>query len=238
VPFLPFVGRHLPETHRFEAARRSVAHRSPRSTRTVMSRRLALLGVAAFLLLLFRTPASQLQNDFLKEERGYTGTRIALFTVVTSTPAGLGIFVGGKLADARGRRGIGAIGVIGGTACVVAGFLSHGAGLWLWTLAGVIIGSVTIPSLGVYGPELFGTRERGFANGLVSFAGVSGSVIGLSIAGRLADRWGLGEALAVLAIGPAIVAVLLLTVFPETAHLELEELNPDDRVTDERAVSA
>jgi MFS family permease len=88
-----------------------------------------------------------------------------------------------------------------------------------------------VPSLGVYGPELFGTRNRGRANGLVTVAAVLGSLVGLAIAGRLADHWGLGEALAVLSIGPAIVAVLLLTLFPETAHLELEALNPDDRIT-------
>ena len=41
---------------------------------------------------------------------------------------------------------------------------------------------------------------------------------------------GLGRAIAILAVGPLIVAVLVLTRFPETAHRELEELNPEDAV--------
>jgi MFS family permease len=228
LPFLPFLARHLPETRRFEAAQHAAAGTRPHAAWAIDSRRLALFGLAGFLLLLFRTPASQLQNDFLRDERGYSGARISLFTVVTSTPAGIGVFLGGKLADARGRRGVGAVGLVGGVVCVVLGFLSHGTAMWLWTLAGVVIGSVTVPALGVYGPELFGTRERGRANGLVTVAGVAGSLAGLAVAGRLADRWGLGEALAVLAVGPIVVAGLLLTLFPETAHVELEALNPDD----------
>ena len=34
--------------------------------------------------------------------------------------------------------------------------------------------------------------------------------------------------MALLAIGPLIVAGLILTKFPETAGKELEELNPED----------
>jgi hypothetical protein len=57
-----------------------------------------------------------------------------------------------------------------------------------------------------------------------------GSVAGLVATGVLADRiGGIGHALALLAIGPAIVAVLVVTAFPETAHVDLEDLNPEDR---------
>jgi MFS family permease len=81
----------------------------------------------------------------------------------------------------------------------------------------------------VYGPELFPTALRGRANGIIAILGVAGSVIGLLVAGVLSDRWdGLGPALAVLSIGPALMALLVLTAYPETAHRELEELNPED----------
>jgi MFS family permease len=70
---------------------------------------------------------------------------------------------------------------------------------------------------------------------VISILGVTGSVIGLLVAGYLSDRWGgLGPALAVLSVGPALMAVLVLVAYPETAHRELEELNPEDR----RAVTA
>ena len=49
-------------------------------------------------------------------------------------------------------------------------------------------------------------------------------------AGFLSDRLGgeLGPALALLAIGPVIVAGLVRFRYPETAGLELEEINPED----------
>ena len=47
--------------------------------------------------------------------------------------------------------------------------------------------------------------------------------------GALADRWGeFGPPLALTAVGPLIVVFLILTVYPETAHTTLEELNPED----------
>ena len=90
---------------------------------------------------------------------------------------------------------------------------------------------MVVPALGVYGPELFPTSLRGRANGGISILGVTGSVLGLAIAGALSDRWnGLGPALALLSIGPLLMAVLVLVKYPETVHRELEDLNPEDRL--------
>ena len=45
----------------------------------------------------------------------------------------------------------------------------------------------------------------------------------------LSDRsGGLADAMPVVAIGPALLAVLILVAYPETAHRELEDLNPED----------
>jgi MFS family permease len=226
LPLLPVIARRLPETRRFEAAMQS----PPTHGTHIVRRRLALLCGAAFLALLFRTPASQLQNDFLRDERGYSGAGISLFTIVTSTPAGIGVFIGGRLADSRGRRQVGAFGLAAGSLLVVLAFMSHGWELWAAALAGTTVSALTVGPLGVYGPELFTTRARGRANGMVTVAGVLGSVAGLQLAGLLTDEfgWGLGEALALLVLGPLILAVLVLKLFPETARIELEELNPQD----------
>ena len=40
------------------------------------------------------------------------------------------------------------------------------------------------------------------------------------------------QAVAAAAIGIVVVAALVLAFYPETAHLELEELNPEDEVPD------
>ena len=116
------------------------------------------------------------------------------------------------------------------SACTVAMFFSVGWTIWAWSVVGSIIGAVTVPALGVYGPELFPTSLRGRANGIISGLGRVGSVLGLVIIAVLVseDR-PLAPIMALLAIGPALLAVLVLTAYPETAHRELEDLNPEDR---------
>ena len=223
------VGRRLPETHRFtEALGHDVVDDA--EARDRRRARLTLLAVSAFLVAMFVAPASGFQNDFLKDERGFSAAETSLFTLVTSTPAGLGVLVGGYLAERRGRRTVGAIGLAAGAILTTASFFTSGPALWLLTLAGVIIGATAVPALAVYGPELFGTHDRGRANGLVVTIGVIGSAVGLVTAGFISDRLGgeLGPALALLSIGPLAVAILVRLRYPETAGLELEEINPED----------
>lgn len=109
--------------------------------------------------------------------------------------------------------------------------LASGWSMWALSAGGAIIGAATVPALGVYGPELFPTALRGRANGIIAVLGVIGSVTGLLVAGVLSERWdALGPALAVLSIGPAAMAAIVLIGYPETAQRELEELNPEDRL--------
>jgi MFS family permease len=225
VPLSIYLARRLPETRRFAA---QITPAGGTTRPSMRGSRLALLALTSFLVLLYRAPASQLQNDFLKKERGFSAKRISLFTVVTSTPIGLGVVAGGRLSDARGRRVVAAIGLIAGTVGTTLAFLAHGWPLWAWQFAGLVIGAMTIPALGTYGPEMFATRSRGRANGILAFAGTAGSSVGLIVAGALSDHVGLGKALLLLSIGPLAVALLVMAKFPETAHLELEELNPED----------
>lgn len=222
-------GRRLPETHRFTEA---IDHDTSddQAARERRRARLTLLAASAFLVAMFVAPASGFQNDFLKDEQGFSAAQTSLFTLVTSTPAGLGVLVGGYLAERRGRRTVGAVGLAGGTILTTLSFFTSGPTLWLLTLAGVVISASAVPALAVYGPELFGTHDRGRANGLVVTIGVIGSAVGLVTAGFISDRLGgeLGPALALLAVGPLAVAVLVRLRYPETAGLELEEINPED----------
>ncbi len=193
-------------------------------------RRFALLAASGFLWSLFLAPAAQFLNEFLRTERGFSGALIAVFVLATNTPAGLGIVVGGKLADRRGRRLVGAIGIVGGVGFTVVSYLSWGWPLWVASVLASVIGAVAVPALAVYGPELFPTGQRGAANGGLQVVSVAGSGVGLLLAGWMADRLGgLGPAMAVLAVGPAILTVLVLALYPETAGRELEDLNPVDR---------
>jgi MFS family permease len=223
LPMVRGIGRRLTETRRFRAPHADAGA-------TGHGRRLWLLGVAALCLNLFAIPASQFQNEYLRDERGFSAGRISLFVIATNVFGAIGIVVGGRLADSRGRRAVGAFAVVGGVGATVVMFLVPGWPMWAWSVIGAIVGAATVPSLGVYGPELFPTSFRGRANGIITTAARVGSVGGLVVTGALADRMGgIGHALALLAVGPAIVAVLVLTAFPETAHQDLEDLNPEDR---------
>lgn len=222
LPLVLRVRHLLPESRRFHA------HHGEAPVPADLGR-LRLLAGAGFLSSIFLAPASQFQNEFLRSERGFSAARISVFTLLTTTPAGIGVAVGGRLADVRGRRRVAAVGLVGGVTFTVAAYLVAGWPLWAFSTVGSIVAAATVPALGVYGPELFPTSRRGRANGIITLVGVAGSSIGLLLAGWLAREIGtFGAAMAILAVGPLLLAVLVLTRFPETAHRELEDLNPGD----------
>jgi len=96
---------------------------------------------------------------------------------------------------------------------------------------------VAYPAFQVYRAELFATGNRGRANGWLTAVSLAGGSIGLVIAGQLIDRgWSFGTTMGLLAIGQGVAAVIAYLWYPETAHLELEQLNPQDTppASDER----
>lgn len=222
LPWFLRVGHRIPESRRFVRPHGKATMAGHRG-------RLLLLGASTFFALLFLAPVTQFQNDYLRDEHGFSALSISLFTICTNTPAGIGIVVGGRLADVRGRRVVGAVGTVGGTALLGLAFNVGGPLLWACWVVGAIVAAVTVPALAVYGPELFPTALRGRANAIITLTGVIGGAVGLSVAGRLGDHYGrIGPGIAMLAFGPMIVAAMVMALYPETAHLELEDLNPED----------
>ncbi len=223
LPVLRRVGRVLPESKRFVRPHRQA---------TVLrghARRLSIIGAALFCSSAFGAPSAQLLNDFLKDERGFSASRIALFTMLTSTPAGLALVAGGRLADTRGRRHVVALGVAGGAVLATWGFTTQGWPMWVANLGATMLGALAVPAMGAYGPELFPTAARAKANGILQVVSVTGSALGLVIAGQAIDRTGrLADGMFLLLPLGLLVAVLALTVFPETADRQLEEINPED----------
>ena len=228
IPLTRKAGRQMKETRRYEV---SVENRTEKPNAFKVLRdhkgRFFLLAASAALLSLFSTPASQFQNEFLRNERGFNGAEISFFVIITALPGGIGIVVGGRLAE-RGRRLVGAVATFVGVGATLLMFYSAGVGLYAWSAIGSIIGSAAVPALGVYGAELFPTEGRGAANGGIGLASRLGSVVGLIVVGQLSDSIGIPRALAYMAIGPLILTILILAFYPETAHKELEDLNTED----------
>lgn len=252
LPMIWHARRHLPESDRFErvaAARRAEPSPTPApapapaprpsgtqptgtqpsgtlptESRRINGRRFVLVGAIFFLFNVFLAPASQLQNDYLRTERGFSGLTITLFVVLTATPAGLGVLLGGRIADLRGRR-----------AAIVPGLLAYGLfnaimfsvggpPMWVASLLSSVLGALSVPAMGVIAPELFPTARRGGVRGMITAIAVVGSVGGLLLAGTMVDAGSYASAFTVLAIAPLAAAALALAL-PETRGRELEDLN-------------
>jgi MFS family permease len=231
-------GRHLPESERFLAhhARAEVEG----DEHPVLRRsRLVLLACASFLLQLFVTPSSEFQNEYLRRERHFSPSRIAVFAVVTALPGAIGIVAGGRLADTIGRRRVAIVAITGAAIGAVIAYSVGGWPMWLAAATAALTGAAVTPALTVYGPELFATAGRGVANGLLTAAGRGGAIIGLLVIGWVSQSRGrFGPAFSLLAVGPVLLVVLIATSFPETARRSLEELNPEDRLGGEPPGSA
>jgi len=217
--------RRLPETRRFKAVEFRARERPPRLNR----RRFALLATVAFAGNIFIAPASFFQNRYLTDIHDFSGGMIGIFSIAVGTPAGIGLILGGRIADTRGRRRLIALALPASTAAVVGAYMVSGPPLWMLSLMGAVLGSAAYPALAVYRTELFPTENRSRATGLVTASALIGGMGGLIATGRLLDAdWSFGSVMALMAIGQVIVTVLVVTAYPETAHLTLETLNPED----------
>ena len=193
------------------------------------AKRLTLLGIGALMFSMFAAPASQYLNEFLRTERSFSAGEISVFQLSINTPAAIGVLIGGRFSDARGRRRIGAVGLLGGATFTVLRYGQAGWPMWMWGVLAGIFGAASVPVMGAFGAELFGTGDRARSNGQITVLGVIGSVIGLQIVGRFVDAGGeFWHVFVMVAGAPLLLALLVLVAFPETAWRELEDLNPED----------
>jgi MFS family permease len=215
------ITRRLPETTRFELPHVIAP--------PLDKRRFAVLAVVAVCVNFFVAPASAFQNRYLDEVRGFSASEIAVFTLVTATPAGLGLVIGGKLADIRGRRRLIALTIPIATVLILGSFIVAGPPMWFAAFGGGFVGGIAYPALAVYRAELFPTGNRGRAAGMVTAAALLGGIAGLQLVGRLLDGGATyGGVIGIVALGQLVAVVVVLTRFPETAHRTLEDLNPED----------
>jgi len=232
LPLVLFCARRLPESRRFApqpAEAPPGGHPGDAERRRRRAKRMFLLGCGALGVSLFAAPASQFLNEFLRSQRSFSAGNISVFQLSINTPAAIGVLIGGRFSDVRGRRRVGALGLAAGAAFTVFRYVADGWPMWMWGVLAGIFGAASVPIMGAFGGELFGTSKRAGSNGVITTMGVIGSVIGLQIVGRFTDAGGeFGHVFAMIAGAPLVVALLILFVFPETAWRELEDLNPED----------
>ena len=230
-PGLVWMLRALPETRRYEIASPTASDASP--SNPDMMHRLLLLGGALFLVSIFTTPASQFLNEYLRDERDFSGLQLVAFQLLTNTPAGISLYLAGRWADKRGRRQIAMVALLGMAAFTTLKFSAAGWPMWGWGLGSSVFAAAMVPVIGVYGPELFATSQRGRSNGILTVIGVAGGALGLLLVGQLAERWNsFGQVFAIFSVAPLAVIALVFFLFPETAQKELETLNPTDKAPD------
>ncbi len=217
--------RQLRETQRFT---RVQTFTDSMPVARVSRSRLFTQIAAAFLISVFIASASVYFVNYLRDERNYNALMVSIFTIVTAMPAGLGLIIGGRIADRRGRRQVGAFSLAIGTLLVVVAFATAGPAMWISQLVGGFFLGISFPALGVYRGEMFPTAHRSAGAATVTACGLIGGSLGLIAAGQLLARgWSYGEVMATLALAPILVMVLVLTKFPETVHRELEDITPD-----------
>lgn len=221
LPVAVSLARNLDETRRFE----TVHPISPLLNR----RRLALIASVALSANLFIAPASFFQNRYLEDVRGYSGGGIALFTLATGTPASIGLIVGGRMADIIGRRRLILICSPLSTACIIGAFSLGGPAMWGLALVGGFLAAMAYPAFAVYRSEMFPTGNRGKANGVITATALLSGSLGILLVGFVRDRGAsFGAVLAAMATGQLMAVYIAYRHYPETAHLELEQLNPGD----------
>ncbi len=219
----------LYETNRFRVAAERLAQRADTERRLRLSgSRLAVLSTAAFLVNAFLIPTTQFRNEYLRVERHFSATAIGIFVILTNVPGAVGLAVGGRLAETKGRRIVAGAAILIGGGGLALGFVSSGVALWIWTVIGSTVVTAIVPSLGVYQTEMFSTRSRGIGGGIVTAASRIGSIVGVAFVGFFASSLSVGGSVALLFFGMLVLLPVLFWWFPETRGMSLEDITDQD----------
>jgi MFS family permease len=228
------IARNLAETTRYTrvAARPEIQRGQLRELLGARyARRFVLLAIIGFLANIFNAPSSQLMNKYLSDVRDFSNSGIALFrTVTTALPGLIGLVMGGRLAEQRGRKPVAIVALLVATSTQMIFFLQGGTILWITSAVSVLTSAAAGIALGTLDAELFPTELRGTSNAMLLIVSVLGSVTGLVIAGTLSDPLGgIGRSIALCGIAGMFAAIFFVPRLPETHDQTLDEVSPSER---------
>ncbi|MDZ4826642.1 MAG: MFS transporter [Actinomycetota bacterium] len=232
---LPRVSRRLTETSRYLAvsSRAEIARGRVRELFDARyGRRFVLLAAIGFLTNIFNAPSSQLMNKYLRDERDFSNTGIAVFrTITTALPGLIGLVVGGQLAERYGRKPVAIWALIVATVTQMVFFVYGGPVIWVMSGVSVLTSAAAGVALGTLDAELFPTELRGTSNGLLTMVNVTGSFAGLMLAAELPFA-GVGPAIALLGVTSLCAAIFLVPRLPETSAQLLDDVSPSEPIED------
>lgn len=226
-----FLRRNLPESERFEAARAGghLARHWTAILKPPHRKWLIAICSVAFLSSL-TTYAVEFVVDFLQNDRGMSRAASTALLVAAGVPSLAMVVIAGSLSDRVGRKMIGCVGAGVG---VVGGVLFYNLHLGFWPMLVLIsftmVGfSVAWPTISVFNAELFPTALRSQAGSWATLTRTLGQAASLFGGALLVNiLGGVPITVTALAIGPVLMIVIVIAVFPKTHGRELEDLSVD-----------
>jgi MFS family permease len=224
VAFLPFLRRALPESRRWLARTEVAVHLPPPAYR---GRVLAALAVT-FLGMSYDVAGFTFTTYLPITRYAWSPAAVSAMFIVAGGIGLPGWWLGGELADRRGRRITAGLFLIGLSVAEVAFYLGGPSALWPAFAAMVFFQGGKMTVLRSWATELFPTSFRGAATAWLTAAGTLGGTCGLALAGALAPALGgIEVALAVIASAGVLGAGAAFLWLPETRGVELEAIAPE-----------
>jgi len=220
---LPFLRRAMPESRRWLARSERARQLPPPAYRG----RMAAAFVVAFLAMSYDIAGFSFATYVPITRYGWSPGMVSAMFIVAGGLGLPGWWLGGRLADRRGRRVAATVFFLGLSVAEVAFYLGGPAALWPAFAAMVFCQGGKITVLRSWATELFPTNFRGAAAGWLTVAGTLGGMAGLALTGGLERALGLGPALALIASAGVAATLASHLWLPETRGIELEVIAPE-----------
>jgi MFS family permease len=222
---LPLLFRFLAESRAYVQYDTKVTFR--KALRAGLGKHFWPMAAIAFFIAAFSSPATAFVMERLVDDLEWETAPARFLLMVFSGLGTAGVIIGGRMADLVGRKRTTITAMVAGLVGGVA-FYTQDSG---WVLAPAIfvatlgLGMLT-PALASHRSELFPTRVRATAAGWITNVAIGGSITGFVIGAFIVDEVGLATTISALG-GGLVIAMLLVTLLPETRGMDLVRLRED-----------
>jgi predicted MFS family arabinose efflux permease len=161
---------------------------------------------------------------YLKTVRDMTSVGTGGYLLVLILGAFCGFVSGAYFADMIGRKKTFMISAVGSIVLVLVYLYAPLSNEWILPV-GFLLGYIDLMKwspMGSFMTELFPTSVRGVAQGFCYNVGRGIGALFPALVGILADRWGLGNAIAVFGVSGLLMMILALMTLPETRGRSLD----------------